>query len=126
MNLRNSLKEHLPSPGFRVFRRLLDAIYIAAEPFDFADRILNNRADYPPIWLRRRNGSVRQMEMSSAEFSSCSLAAVAPPVARGRAESQRFVTRGGEASPVEIFEQPNWGLKSFGKARITIMGIERA
>jgi SAM-dependent methyltransferase len=68
LNLRNSLKEHLPSRGFRVFRWLLDAIYIAAEPVDFAARILNNRADYPPIWLRRRNGSVRQLEMSSAEF----------------------------------------------------------
>lgn len=87
LNLRNSLKEHLPSRGFRVFRWLLDAIYIAAEPLDFAARILNNRADYPNIWLRRRNGSERQIEMSSAEFMAvfrrCSLAALAPPVARG-------------------------------------------
>jgi SAM-dependent methyltransferase len=70
LNLRNSLKERLPSRGFRVFRQLLDAIYIAAEPLDFASRILRNRADYPPLWLRRRVGlvSLRQMEMSSAEF----------------------------------------------------------
>lgn len=44
----------------------------------------------------------------------------------GQAKSRWFITRGGEASPVEIFEQPNWGLKNFGKARIKIMGIERA
>jgi hypothetical protein len=44
----------------------------------------------------------------------------------GCGASGRAVRPGGEASPVEMFEQPNWGLKSFGKARITIMGIERA
>jgi SAM-dependent methyltransferase len=68
MVFRESLKEHLPAAGIRAFRGLFEAFYIAAEPLDFAARVLNNRADYPPIRLRSRIGDLRQMEMVSAEF----------------------------------------------------------
>jgi hypothetical protein len=42
-----SLKEHLPARGIRAFRWLFEAMYIAAEPLDFAARVLNDRTDYP-------------------------------------------------------------------------------
>jgi SAM-dependent methyltransferase len=68
MAFHQSLKEHLPASGIRAFRGLFEALYMAAEPVDFVARVLNNRADYPPIRLRRRSGALREMEMASAEF----------------------------------------------------------
>src|SRR5690242_20683070 len=68
MVFHQSLKEHLPASGIRAFRGLFEALYMAAEPVDFVARVLNNRADYPPIRLRRRSGALREMEMVSAEF----------------------------------------------------------
>jgi len=64
MVFHQSLKEHPPARGIRAFRGLFEALYIAAEPLDFAARVLNNRTDYPPIRLRRRSGALRQMEMA--------------------------------------------------------------
>ena len=91
LNLRNSLKEHHPSRGFRVLSWLLDAIYKAAGPRDFAARMLVNRIDYRPIWMRRRNGSASQIEMACAEFMAvvhrCSFAAMAPPAARSELDA---------------------------------------
>jgi SAM-dependent methyltransferase len=68
MVFRDSLKQHLPARGISAFREFFQAFYIAAEPLDFAARLLNNRADYPPIRLRKRTGFLRHVEMVSAEF----------------------------------------------------------
>jgi SAM-dependent methyltransferase len=65
LTFRESLKQHLPARGIRALRRLFEA---SVEPLDFAVRVLNKRADYPPFRLRKRVGCVRDVEMSSAEF----------------------------------------------------------
>jgi SAM-dependent methyltransferase len=68
MVFRESLKQHLTPRGISAFRVLFNAFYRAAEPLDFAARVLNDRADYPPIRLRKRTGFLRHVEMVSAEF----------------------------------------------------------
>src|ERR1700740_3266139 len=68
MVFRDSLKQNLPARGFSAFREFFQAFYMAAEPVDFAARVVNNRADYPPIRLRKRTGFLRHVEMVSAKF----------------------------------------------------------
>jgi SAM-dependent methyltransferase len=65
MVFRDSLKQ-LPARGIKGLRKVFKTF--AAEPVDFAARVMNHRADYPPMRLRERIGPLRNVEMASAEF----------------------------------------------------------
>ena len=45
-------------------------VYLLLTPFDYACRLINGKADFPPLHLRRHVGPLRSFEASGAEFMS--------------------------------------------------------
>lgn len=66
--MRQSLKQVLPESVIRLYRLCRKYAYIFLEPFDYVARVINNKKDFPPLYLRRYVGPLRSFEMSGAEF----------------------------------------------------------
>ena len=62
------LKESLPAPVVSALRLTRQLAYICLQPLDYVARIINGKADFPPIHLRRYVGPLRTFESSGAEF----------------------------------------------------------
>lgn len=62
------LKESLPAPFVSALRVTRQLAYICLAPLDYLARIINGKADFPPLHLRRYVGPLRTFEMSGAEF----------------------------------------------------------
>ena len=63
------------SPKQRLSRRLVNLlracrnfVYVTLWPFDYLNRLINGKPDFPPLHLRRYVGPLRTFEASGAEF----------------------------------------------------------
>jgi SAM-dependent methyltransferase len=51
-----------------IYRAVRETAYKAIEPLDFLVRVINGKKDFPPVYLRRYVGPLREFEKSGAEF----------------------------------------------------------
>lgn len=65
-----SPKQTLSRPLVNVLRACRQFAYLSLTPFDYVSRVVNGKADFPPLHLRRYVGPLRTFEASGAEFLS--------------------------------------------------------
>jgi ubiquinone/menaquinone biosynthesis C-methylase UbiE len=63
-------KQRLSRRSISVLRNFRTLAYLTLTPLDYVARILNGKADFPPLHLRRHVGPLRTFEASGAEFMS--------------------------------------------------------
>jgi ubiquinone/menaquinone biosynthesis C-methylase UbiE len=63
-------KQRLSRRSISVLRNFRTLAYLTLSPLDYLARILNGKADFPPLHLRRHVGPLRTFEASGAEFMS--------------------------------------------------------
>lgn len=63
-----SPKQTLPRPLVNLLRACRHFAYLSLTPFDYLSRLVNGKADFPPLHLRRHVGPLRTFEASGAEF----------------------------------------------------------
>jgi 2-polyprenyl-3-methyl-5-hydroxy-6-metoxy-1,4-benzoquinol methylase len=61
-------KQRLSRRSISVLRNFRTVAYHALAPLDYVSRLLNGKADFPPLHLRRHVGPLRTFEASGAEF----------------------------------------------------------
>lgn len=61
-------KDRLSRSQINFLRSLRSAVYVLLSPLDYLVRVLSNKADFPPLHLRRHVGPLRSFESSGAEF----------------------------------------------------------
>ena len=57
-------------PLVNLLRACRHFAYLSLTPFDYVSRLVNGKADFPPLHLRRYVGPLRTFEASGAEFMS--------------------------------------------------------
>lgn len=65
-----SQSSKLSRPLVNFLRACRGFAYFSLAPFDYALRLVNGKADFPPLHLRRHVGPLRTFEASGAEFMS--------------------------------------------------------
>jgi ubiquinone/menaquinone biosynthesis C-methylase UbiE len=65
-----SSKQKFSRPLVNLLRACRRFAYLSLTPFDYASRLVNGKADFPPLHLRRHVGPLRTFEASGAEFMS--------------------------------------------------------
>lgn len=63
-------KQVLSRGAINILRSCRHYAYLALQPFDYLSRAVNDKADFPPLHLRRYVGPLRSFESSGAEFMS--------------------------------------------------------
>ena len=63
-------KQKYSRPLVNFLRAGRNFAYLLLTPFDYACRLINGKADFPPLHLRRHVGPLRTFEASGAEFMS--------------------------------------------------------
>ena len=63
-------KQRLSRRSISVLRNFRTVAYHALAPLDYVSRLLNGKADFPPLHLRRHVGPLRTFEASGAEVMS--------------------------------------------------------
>lgn len=58
----------LPRSIIRALRFCRETLFVLLEPLDYLSRVINNKKDFPPLYLRRYVGDLRSFEASGAEF----------------------------------------------------------
>lgn len=58
----------LPESVIRAYRLWREHAYVFLEPVDYIARVINDKKDFPPLYLRRYVGDLRSFEISGAEF----------------------------------------------------------
>ena len=61
-------KQRLSRGTISVLRKFRTLAYLALTPLDYVSRLINGKADFPPLHLRRHVGPFRTFEASGAEF----------------------------------------------------------
>ncbi|HEY0727973.1 MAG TPA: class I SAM-dependent methyltransferase [Pyrinomonadaceae bacterium] len=61
-------KQRLSRRSISVLRNLRTLAYVTLTPLDYVSRLVNGKADFPPLHLRRHVGPLRTFEASGAEF----------------------------------------------------------
>lgn len=61
-------KQRLSRRPISVLRSLRTLAYLTLAPLDYVSRLVNGKADFPPLHLRRHVGPLRTFEASGAEF----------------------------------------------------------
>jgi ubiquinone/menaquinone biosynthesis C-methylase UbiE len=64
------VKQRLSRRSISVLRNVRTLAYLALAPLDYVSRLINGKADFPPLHLRRHVGPLRTFEASGAEFMS--------------------------------------------------------
>lgn len=63
-------KQRLSRRSISVLRSFRTLAYLTLAPLDYVSRLINGKADFPPLHLRRHVGPLRTFEASGAEFMS--------------------------------------------------------
>ena len=63
-------KQRLSRRSISVLRNFRTLAYLTLTPLDYVSRLVNGKADFPPLHLRRHVGPLRTFEASGAEFMS--------------------------------------------------------
>jgi ubiquinone/menaquinone biosynthesis C-methylase UbiE len=66
----HAAKQRYSRPLVNVLRAGRTFAYLLLTPFDYLCRLINGKADFPPLHLRRHVGPLRSFEASGAEFMS--------------------------------------------------------
>ena len=66
----HAAKQRYSRPLVNFLRAIRSFAYLLLTPFDYACRLINGKADFPPLYLRRHVGPLRTFEASGAEFMS--------------------------------------------------------
>lgn len=66
----HAAKQRYSRPLVNFLRASRNFAYLLLTPFDYACRLVNGKADFPPLHLRRHVGPLRTFEASGAEFMS--------------------------------------------------------
>jgi SAM-dependent methyltransferase len=61
-------KQQLPAGAIRLLRSIRKQTFHVLEPLDYLARVINDKKDFPSLYLRRYVGPLRSFEMSGAEF----------------------------------------------------------
>jgi SAM-dependent methyltransferase len=61
-------KQEFSRPLINFLRGCRTIVYVLLGPLDYVFRVINNKADFPPLHLRRHVGPLRTFEASGAEF----------------------------------------------------------
>ncbi len=61
-------KQQLPAGTIRILRTIRKQTFRVLEPLDYLSRVINDKKDFPSLYLRRYVGPLRSFEMSGAEF----------------------------------------------------------
>ena len=61
-------KQRLSRRSISVLRNLRTLAYLTLTPLDYVSLLINGKADFPPLHLRRHVGPLRSFEASGAEF----------------------------------------------------------
>lgn len=61
-------KQRLSRSQISFLRLIRSLFFVLLSPLDYFVRLLNNKSDFPPIYLRRHVGPLRSFESSGAEF----------------------------------------------------------
>lgn len=61
-------KQQLPAGAIRFLRTVRKQAFHVLEPLDYLARVINDKKDFPSLYLRRYVGPLRSFEMSGAEF----------------------------------------------------------
>lgn len=62
--------QKLSRPLINFLRSCRTVAYVLLGPLDYLVRVINNKSDFPPLYLRRHVGPLRTFEASGAEFMS--------------------------------------------------------
>lgn len=65
-----SSRQSLSRPMINLLRLGRRLMYVSLSPLDYASRLVNGKADLPPLHLRREVGPLRTFETGGAEFLS--------------------------------------------------------
>ena len=60
--------QKLSRPLINFLRSCRTVAYVLLGPLDYLVRVINNKSDFPPLYLRRHVGPLRTFEASGAEF----------------------------------------------------------
>jgi 2-polyprenyl-3-methyl-5-hydroxy-6-metoxy-1,4-benzoquinol methylase len=63
-------KQRLSRRSISVLRNFRTLAYLTLAPLDYVSRLVNGKADFPPLHLRRHVGPLRTFEASGSEFMS--------------------------------------------------------
>ena len=68
--MKKAAKQRYSRPLVNFLRASRNLVYLLLTPFDYLCRLINGKADFPPLHLRRHVGPLRSFEASGAEFMS--------------------------------------------------------